>query len=73
MRRLAGSSRQLPKSYLVGTFTRCKVEKRVIAGGAFSDIRKGRFKGMDVALKTMRVSLEDEKNIHGIHEVRKTA
>lgn len=72
MRRLAGASRQLPKSYIVGTFTRCKVEKKVIANGAFADIRKGRLKGMDVAIKTIRVSLADDKNMGHIHEVRRT-
>jgi hypothetical protein len=73
MRKLAGASRQLPKSYLVGKFTRCKVEKKVIANGAFSDIRKGILKGMDVAIKTIRISLEDEGNIGAMHEVRITA
>lgn len=70
MRRLAGASRQLPKSYHVGTFTRCKIEKKVIANGAFADIRRGRMNGKDIAIKTIRVSLEDEKNIGAIHEVR---
>jgi hypothetical protein len=73
MRRLAGASRQLPKSYLVGAFTRYKVEKKVIAGGAFADIQKGRLKGKDVAIKTIRISLEDENKIGAIHEVRKAA
>ena len=69
MRRLAGTSRQVPKSYLVGRFTRCKVEKRVIANGGFADIRKGKLNGRDVAIKTIRVSLEDEERIDSIHEV----
>jgi hypothetical protein len=68
MRKLAGASRQVPKSYLVGTFTRCKVEKRIFASGGFADVRKGRMMGMDVAVKTIRISLEDD--IGPIHEVR---
>ena len=73
MRRLAGASRQVPKSYLVGTFTSCKVEKRVIASGGFADIRKGQLKGKNVAVKTIRISLEDEEKIGPIHEVRDMA
>ncbi|KAF9781214.1 kinase-like domain-containing protein [Thelephora terrestris] len=60
MRRLAGASRQVPKSYLVGIFTRCKVEKTIFANGGFADVRKGRLKGKDVAIKTIRTSLQDE-------------
>jgi len=67
MRRLAGASRQVPKSYLVGTFTRYKVEKAVIANGGFADIRKGKLGWMDVAIKTIRTSLETD--IGTIHEV----
>ena len=73
MRRLAGASRQVPKSYFVDPFTRYKVGKRVIASGGFADIRKGRLKGKNVAVKTIRISLEDEKNIGPIHEVRDMA
>ena len=70
MRKLAGASRQVPKSYLVGTFSRYRVEKTIIASGGFADIRKGRFKGMNVAVKTIRTYQESE--IGAIHEVRKT-
>ncbi|KAF9641864.1 hypothetical protein BDM02DRAFT_321745, partial [Thelephora ganbajun] len=66
MRKLAGASRQVPKSYLVGTFTRCKVEKNVIASGGYADIRKGRLKGMDVAIKTIRTSLQTD--VDKVHE-----
>lgn len=73
LRSLAGDSRQLPESYLVGKFSRYRVEKEVIAGGTFAVIRKGRYKGTDVAIRTIRVSLEDQKNLDEIHEVRKAA
>ena len=56
MRKLAGASRQIPGSYPICTFSRCRVEKTVIVGSGFADIRKGRFKGMDVAVKTLRTS-----------------
>ena len=69
MRKLAGASRQVPKSYLVNTFMGCRVEKTIIASGGFADIREGRFKGMDVAVKTIRTS--QRSNIDAIHEVRK--
>ena len=68
MRTLAGASRQVPKRYLVGTFAQYKVEKNVIAIGWFGDIRRGRFNGMDVAEKTVRVTLFDD--IDAVHEVR---
>jgi hypothetical protein len=70
MRKLAGASRQLPKTYLVGKFTRCKVKKKVIANGAFADIREGRLNGMKVAIKTIRIFLEDEEKIGVIREVQ---
>ena len=73
MRRLAGASRQVPKSYLVGTFTWYKVEKRVIASGGFADIRKGKLNGMDVAVKTIRIPIKNEKELDEIHEVRNAA
>lgn len=68
MRKLAGASRQVPKSYLIGTFTLLRVEKKVIAGGGSADIRKGRLNGKDVAIKTVRVSLEDGEDFGSIHE-----
>ena len=71
MRRLAGSSRQVPKSYVVGTFTWYKVEKRVIAGGGFADVRKGKLNGMDVAVKTIRIPIKNEEELEEIHKVRK--
>ena len=68
MRKLAGASCQVPKSYLVGgTFSRLKVGEPVIANGGFSNIREGRYKGMKVAVKTVRTS--QESDIKAIHEV----
>jgi len=70
LRRLAGASRQVPKSYLVGTFHRYKVERPIIASGGFADVRKGKFKGMDVAVKTIRISQgTDLVAIHEVHKV----
>ena len=71
MWKLAGASRQIPKSYLVGTFTWYKVEKRVFASGGFADIRKGKLNGMNVAVKTIRAPIKNGKELDEIHEVRK--
>jgi hypothetical protein len=70
MRRLAGASCQVPKSYLIGTFTRYRVGRNIIASGGFADIRKGTLNGMDVAVKTIRLSQEDD--VDAPHEVRLT-
>ena len=70
LRKLAGTSRQLPKRYLVGPFTRFKVKKPIIASDGFGDVRKGRYKGMDVAVKTIRTSQwSDIKAMHKVHRV----
>ena len=58
LRNLAGASRQVPKSYLIGTFTRYQVSKDIFASGGFADIREGKLKGKVVAIKTIRTSLE---------------
>ena len=71
MRRLAGASRQIPKSYLIGKVTtlfKYRVGKEIIASGGFADIRKGTLKGMDVAVKTIRISRENDVDV--AHEVR---
>ena len=73
MWRLAGASCQVPKSYLIGTFARYNVEKRVIAKGGFADIRKGKLNGMDIAVKTIRIQIKNEKELQEIHEVRNAA
>jgi hypothetical protein len=71
LRRLAGTSRQVPKSYLVGRWTRFKVKKEIIAGGGFADIREGRLGGKVVAVKTIRTSRETKVDV--VHEVRGAA
>ena len=70
MRRLAAASRQVPKSYLIGKFTALigyKVGKEIIASGGFADIRKGTLNGMDVAVKTIRLSQGDD--VDAAHKV----
>ena len=69
LRKLAGASRQVPKSYLVGTFPRLGVEKTIITSSGFADVRKGRFGGMNVTVKTIRAS--QEADIKAMHEVRR--
>ena len=74
MRRLAGASRQVPKSYLIGRFTALmgyNVGKEIIASGGFADIQKGTLNGMDVAVKTIHLSQGDD--VDEAHEVRLTA
>ena len=74
MRKLAGASRQVPKSYLIGKFTALmgyNVGKEIIASGGFADIRKGTLNGMDVAVKTFR--LPREIDVGAVHKVRLTA
>ena len=70
LRKLAGTSRQVPKSYLVGWFTRYKVRHEVIANGGSADIREGRLGGMVVAVKTIRISREMMPEIDTIHKAR---
>ena len=69
MRKFVVTTRQIPKSYIVGTSSGFKVEKTIIARGGSADIRKGRYRGMDVAVKTIRISLES--NVEAIHKVRR--
>ena len=70
LRKLAGASRRVPKSYLVGTLTRYQVNKDPFASGGFADVREGRLGGKVVAIKTIRTSLET--NLDEILEVCKT-
>lgn len=67
LRKLAGESRQVPKSCLIGKLTSYRVERTVFARGGFADIRQGRLKGMAVAVKTVRAPRE---RIGAIHEAR---
>ena len=68
MRKLVFTSRQVPQNYLASTSSGLEVEEAIIASGGFADIRKGRYRGMDVAVKTIRIS--QESDIEAIHEVR---
>ena len=70
---LAGASRQVPKSYLIGTLARYKVKDEIIASGVFADIRKGRLGGKVVTVKTIRTPRETTQKIDAIHEVRNMA
>ena len=72
--RLAGVSRQVPKSYFIGKFTALmgyNVGKEIIASDGFVDIRKGTLNGMDVAVKTIHLSRRID--VDAVHEVRLTA
>ena len=70
MQKLAGASCQVPKSYLIGgAVFRLQVEKTIVAYGGSADIRKGRYKEMNVAVKTIRTS--QQSDIEAIHEVRR--
>ena len=73
LRKLAGTSRQVPKSYLVGMLTRYKVKDEIIASGGSADIREGRLGGVVVAVKTVRITREMMPGINVIHEVRDMA
>ena len=70
---LAGASRQVPKSYLIGTLARYKVKDEIIASGGSADIRRGRFGGKVVAVKTIRMLREMMLAIDEIHKVRNMA
>ena len=67
LQRLAGDSRQVPKSYLVGTLTSYKVEKAVFASGGFADVRQGKLNRMTVAVKTVRARGKIDA-VHGVRE-----
>ena len=66
---LAGASRPVLNSCLVGKSTRYKVEDEAIASSGFVAIREGRLRGMVVAVKTIRTSRETQVDV--IHKVRK--
>lgn len=57
MRELAYSSGKVPPRYQVEPGALSK-EKKVIACGAFADIRRGTLGGKTVAVKTLRTGLE---------------
>jgi len=53
LRRLAESYGRLPDSLVIAE--NIEVEDNVFASGGFADIRRGRYKGGLVAVKTLRV------------------
>jgi hypothetical protein len=67
LRRLAGNTRQVPKSYTIGRWTRYTVREEIIAGGGYADVREGRLGHRVIAIKTLRVS--QETNIDDLHKV----
>jgi len=58
LRRLAGCHGRLPDSMMITE--RIEVEDKILASGGFADIRCGRHMGHLVAVKTVRVSEQDD-------------
>jgi hypothetical protein len=58
LRRLAGHHGRLPDSMIVAE--RIEDEDRILASGGFADIRRGSYMGHFVAVKTLRVSKQDD-------------
>ena len=69
LRRLSGRIGHLPESYLLSD--KFDISGKVIASGGFADVRMGVFKGKNVAVKTLRVSVADDKT--RIRRVREQA
>ena len=70
LRKLAGRTCQVPRSYLVGRWTRYTVKKEVIASGGFADIREGRLGKRVVAVRTIRMTREvDADAVHKVSDV----
>ena len=59
LRKLCGRIGHLPDSYLLSD--KFDLSGMPRASGAFADVRKGVFKGKDVAVKSLRVSIADDK------------
>ena len=59
LRKLCGKIGHLPESYLLSN--KFYVSGRPYASGSFADVRMGVFKGKDVAVKSLRVSVVDDK------------
>ena len=59
LRKLCGRIGHLPESYLLSD--RFDVSDEIFASGGFADVRMGVLKGKSVAVKTLRVSLTDDK------------
>ena len=65
MRTLAYNSGQVPSHYLVDRQS-LRVEPRVIANGAFAEVREGMLGDMVVAVRTLRTDQQADR-----HEVQK--
>ena len=59
LRRLCGKIGHLPESYLLSD--KFDLSGMPCASGGFADVRMGVFKGKDVAVKSLRVSVVDDK------------
>ena len=69
LRKLSNRIGRLPESYLLSD--KFDISGEVIASDGFSDVRMGVFKGKNVAVKTLRVSVTDDKT--KIRRVREQA
>ena len=59
LRRLAGKHARLPDSMVVTDEIDFSTSRQLHAAGGFADIKQGQYKGFDVAVKTLRVGVED--------------
>ena len=67
LRNMAANACQVPKSYLIGRWTRYSVKKEILASGGFADVREGRLGGRAVAVKTLRISRQNDiKHVHKV-------
>ena len=57
LKRLSERNGRLPSSMVLTE--KVEVEDRIVASGGFADIRRGRYLGRPVAVKTMRVAAQD--------------
>ena len=67
LRKLSGSTGQLPDSYLVGEGVDYQVEDGIFACGGFADVRKGKLAKKIVAVKTIRMT--QDSNMSKIRKV----
>ncbi|KAF9785122.1 kinase-like domain-containing protein [Thelephora terrestris] len=59
LRRLAACHERLPESMTIAE-NDVKVQAGILASGGFADVRRGRYKGHFVAVKTLRVAMVDD-------------
>ena len=59
LRRLAGKHARLPDSMVITDEIDFSTSRQLHAAGGFADIKRGQLKGFDVAVKTLRVGVED--------------